>query len=350
MVAPGTFILSRTDSIGDVMLTLPLAGLLKARFPGCKVLFIGRPYTEAVAACCRYIDGFLERDAIIADPKLLSATGAEAILHVFPDKEIAKAAYDARIPLRVGTLNRVFHWVYCNRIVTLGRRNSQLHEAQLNTLLLKPFGFKAPLSLAEIGAAYGFTKVQALPAALQNLLHPQKINLILHPKSKGSAREWPLGHFLALAEMLPAEKYNLLVTGTAVEGALITAGCPELLQLPNVHNVTGQLTLAQLISLINASESLLACSTGPLHIAAALGKFAVGIYPPMRPLHPGRWAPVGTYTKVFCKPISCNACRLAGPCACIESISPQAVAEAFHDYFYDFFTASSSAAIPSKAV
>ena len=34
-------ILSRTDSIGDVVLTLPMAAALKQSFPGCTVVFLG---------------------------------------------------------------------------------------------------------------------------------------------------------------------------------------------------------------------------------------------------------------------------------------------------------------------
>lgn len=54
------------------------------------------------------------------------------------------------------------------------------------------------------------------------------------------------------------------------------------------------MNLKQFISFIAAADGLIAASTGPLHIAAALGKVALGIYPPIKPMHPpGRWAPLG---------------------------------------------------------
>ena len=37
-----TFLISRTDAIGDVVLTLPVAGRLKQLFPDCRVLLLGR--------------------------------------------------------------------------------------------------------------------------------------------------------------------------------------------------------------------------------------------------------------------------------------------------------------------
>jgi ADP-heptose:LPS heptosyltransferase len=68
---------------------------------------------------------------------------------------------------------------------------------------------------------------------------------------------------------------------------------------------------------------LVAASTGPLHLAAALGIYALGIYPPIRPMHPGRWAPVGEKAKVFVKEKDCEACRLSADCTCIREIRPQ---------------------------
>ncbi|MDR1792820.1 MAG: hypothetical protein LBR36_05200 [Bacteroidales bacterium] len=43
-----TVLFSRTDGIGDVILTLPLAGWIKKTYPHAKVLFMGTDYTSAV--------------------------------------------------------------------------------------------------------------------------------------------------------------------------------------------------------------------------------------------------------------------------------------------------------------
>ncbi|NLF41723.1 MAG: glycosyltransferase family 9 protein, partial [Bacteroidales bacterium] len=44
----GNLIISRTDAIGDVILTLPLASYLKSLEPGRKIIFLGRNYTKAI--------------------------------------------------------------------------------------------------------------------------------------------------------------------------------------------------------------------------------------------------------------------------------------------------------------
>ena len=117
-------IISRTDSIGDVVLTLPLAGMLKSTQPGCEISFLGRSYTKDVIHACEHINTFLDWDEIAADQdpvKIISSVGADIIIHVFPRKEIASLAKKAGIPLRLGTTNRLYHWNTCNKLVRLSR-------------------------------------------------------------------------------------------------------------------------------------------------------------------------------------------------------------------------------------
>ncbi|MBD0258549.1 MAG: glycosyltransferase family 9 protein [Cytophagales bacterium] len=325
MSPPRSIILSRTDNLGDVMLTLPMAGLLKERFPGVTIYFLGKSYTRPLIEASRHVDGFLDREAVLARPDALRETGAEAIVHVFPDKAVARAAKRAGIPLRIGTSHRLFHLFTCNRLVNLSRKHSDLHESQLNIGLLQPLGIAEVPDLSRIGGWYGMRADLPLPAALQPYFADGRFRLILHPKSKGSAREWPPAHFLALARGLDPAQYRLFVTGTAAEGEQTRLQQPELFGLPHVVDLTGKVSLAELVAVISHADGLVACSTGPLHVAAAMGKLAVGIYPPIRPMHPGRWGPVGPRASYLVLSKDCSDCRKSGDCACVRAIAVQQV-------------------------
>jgi ADP-heptose:LPS heptosyltransferase len=319
-------IISRTDNIGDVVLSLPLAGFLKKQMPEAKIFFIGKSYTRPVIESCQFVDHFLDRNTVLQNPSVLTNIGADAIIHIFPDKEIARAGKSAGIPVRVGTGHRLFHWLYCNKLVNLGRKNSPLHEAQLNFKLLHPLGIEYVPQLADIPPLYGMKPQSlSLPDEMEHKLSRGKLIIIIHPKSKGSAREWPMENYLSLARQLSPEQYQLFITGTEAEGALIKQQQPEILSLSHVYDATGKLNLEQLIHLISRADGLLACSTGPLHIAAALGKHALGIYPPIRPMHPGRWAPLGTKAQVLVLEKNCGDCRRSQNCHCIQSFSPESV-------------------------
>jgi heptosyltransferase-3 len=330
-----TFFVSRTDAIGDVVLTLPVAGQLKRLFPGCRVVLIGRSYTAAVAAACPWVDGFLNVDDLALLPAAaqvaqLRSYSAAAIIHVFPNKLLARLAKKASIPVRIGTRNRLFHWLTCNRLVALSRRHSPLHEAQLNLRLLAPLGYAAAPPLPAVAELVRLVPKMPLSTGFQRLLaarRPGQLNIILHPRSRGSAREWGLANFGQLARLLHAAGHRIFITGTAAEGAELAEWLAE--NAPYLAaDFTGQLALPEFIAFIAAADGLVAGSTGPLHLAAALGRHALGLYPPIRPMHPGRWGPLGSHAEylVFDRP-DCQDCRAQpAACTCIKAILAVAVA------------------------
>ncbi|GAB3874692.1 glycosyltransferase family 9 protein [Hymenobacter segetis] len=330
-----TFLVSRTDAIGDVVLTLPVCGRLKQLFPGCRVVLIGRTYTAPVAAACPWVDDFLNLDELLkqsetAQVEALRAYEAAAIIHVFPNKTLARLAQKAKIPLRIGTRNRWQHWLTCNRLVALSRRHSPLHESQLNHKLLQPLGDTSEPSLTEIAHLVRLQATETLLPQFQQLLQkrqPGQLNVILHPRSRGSAREWGLDNFAQLARLLHRAGHRVFITGTAAEGEELAPWLQENAAFL-AADLTGQLSLPQFISFIAAADGLVAGSTGPLHLAAALGRYALGLYPPIRPMHPGRWAPLGEHAEfmVFDKP-NCDDCRQQpAACTCIRAIEAAAVA------------------------
>jgi ADP-heptose:LPS heptosyltransferase len=321
-----TIIISRTDAIGDVVLTLPMAVFIKERLPDCKIVFLGRNYTNDVVTACSAVDEFVSWDNIAQNAaEEIKNLHADAIIHVFPRKELAKAAKEAGIPVRIGTSHRIFHLSTCNRRIRFSRKRSDLHEAQLNFFLLKGLGFFEIPKLDELRKFYLLNRIHPLHHELAKLLHLDRFRIILHPGSRGSAREWGIDHFAELIVLLPPDRFQIFVTGTEKEGELFRSElCTP---FSHVNDLSGKLSLGELIGFIHQCDVLVAASTGPLHIAAAAGIFAVGIYPPIKPMHPGRWAPLGKNAKVFVAEKECSDCRGGLPCHCMREISAQSVAE-----------------------
>ncbi|NQV02839.1 MAG: glycosyltransferase family 9 protein, partial [Bacteroidia bacterium] len=150
-----------------------------------------------------------------------------------------------------------------------------------------------------------------------------RFKLILHPKSKGSAREWGLENFSRLIDLLPKDKYQIFITGTTVERVLMH----EFLEKykGQVTDMTGKLTLPEFMNFILECDGLVAASTGPLHLAAAFGKVAVGLYAPMRPIYPTRWAPLGKKASYLVLDKTCNDCRESLDCHCMKEIKAEEV-------------------------
>ncbi len=127
-----------------------------------------------------------------------------------------------------------------------------------------------------------------------NLIFPDsKFNLLLHIKSFGNAKEWESSNFLRLARQLPADRFQIILTGTKNEGEQIKKEIPDIFTLENSTDVTGHFEIDAFYRFVQCADGLVACSTGPLHIAAAKGIHALGLYPSARPKHAGRWGPLG---------------------------------------------------------
>ena len=316
-------LVSRTDSIGDVVLTLPMAGILKEILPGVKISFLGRKYTMPVIALSKYVDEAMDFDALRkmqTDEQIefLKSRKIDCVIHVFPNEKVSMLCKKARIPVRAGTKNRLYHWFHCNKLIKLSRKKSELHEAQLNLKLIQFLGAKDSYSLDEVKNYYGFEKFAELDDKFEMMIDPTRENVILHPKSKGSAREWGLENFDMLIKQMPAHQFKIFISGSREEGVL----CKPLIENnPQVIDLTGKMNLEQFIAFIYRADGLIAASTGPLHIAAALGKKALGLFAPMRPIHPGRWMPVGKRASFLVLDKECSDCKNGGGCSCIKSLA-----------------------------
>ena len=289
-------LVTRIDAIGDVILALPLCGYLKEKFPGIRISILARSYTKAIIDATDAVDQFINYEDIAPLPLeeqvlRLKTYNIDTILHLVTHPSLAILAKKAKIPNRIGTVSRPYHWLTCNKYVWLRRKVSDEHEAALHFTLAKPLGIKkAPEKLWQY---YQLNHIEDLKEEFVSLLDKEKFNIILHPKSNGNAQEWQLKRFGELVNLLDDNKYKIFITGSEKEKAELK---PWIDSLPSyVTDLTGKLSLPQLLSFIKQADGLLAASTGPLHIAAATGINTLGLYPNFRPKHGGRWGPIGPY-------------------------------------------------------
>jgi len=320
-------IISRTDSIGDVMLTLPICVWLKEKFPTVEIIFLGKGYTRPIVNAYSKVDKYIDWNYYLNAPKAdrvhsFRKLEADAIIHVFPDKEIASLAKKIRIPVRVGTSHRAYHLLTCSHRVNFTRKNSTLHESQLNYELLRPFGLT---QLPELSSIIESTKFFGIPsAALPDDFASLKEVTILHPKSQGSAKEWPIEKYLELAKKIADRGEKVAFTGTEKEGEQFRSLIPL---HKNIIDTTGKFTLEELMVFISTAKNLVACSTGPLHLAGYYGVNTIGLYSPKRPIHPGRWKALGKKVNILAFDEACESCSKGNDCNCILEISVEKVLE-----------------------
>lgn len=328
---PAVYAIAQPNALGDVISCLPMACAIKRHDPQAKVVFIGRPYSRPLIESSIWVDRYLDADEVKADPQLLVRAGVGVFLNPHLHQEMGQAARQARVPVRIGNfVPKAFAWA--NRYVLQHTSTSQRHRALLNLHYLRPLGIRSDYPLAELGDMLGLESPQPLDLATKALLDPARFNLVLHPKSNRSGREWPAGNFERLVELLPADRVKVFVTGRPNEREQLLAE-GALLGLSDLTDLTGRLDLAGLIALLQAADGLISSGTGPLHIAAALGTKALGLFPGRDRITAARWHPLGPQgeslsARTRCRPRGGNCPdNYAGEaCACMLMITPEAVA------------------------
>ncbi|MCE1188944.1 MAG: glycosyltransferase family 9 protein [Ignavibacteria bacterium] len=301
-------LICRTDRIGDVVLTLPLAGEVKKHFRGCKVSFLAKEYTAPLVRMCTAIDEVLvlpEKNGRIDKSKFLNLIlerKFDAVIMAYPRPELAWACFRARIPVRIGTAFRWYSFLF-NKKIHDHRKEVRYHELEYNIRLLSAFDMNPEVSVTTVN--YNILPTSKINLAEYNIPDLHGPILIIHPGSGGSAMDLPVAKMQMLTGMLcDHENITVLLTGSPSEREL----CETVKNNTRAINLAGKLNLTELIAVIGKCDIFVANSTGPLHIAAALGKYTVGFYPKIKVCSPERWAPYTQNRAVFVPPAACTNC------------------------------------------
>ena len=327
-------LLVRTDRLGDVILTLPLLSFLRSTHPQAVLFMLLRHYTGEIVEGNNSVDHLLWYDEAgkeIPFPDMLAKIRRErfdAVVVVHPTFRLSLLMWLARIPLRIGTGYRYYSFLF-NRRVFEHRKDAKRHELEYNLQLLRPLGFDPPASLEhpEFGIEVQPKDLTSLGLALKHAGVRRSHNLVVvHPCSGGSAREWPLGNFGALGGLLADKRrMSVVVTGSrgeesAAQGVVRGTGGKAI-------SLCGVLSLKELAALIQSARLFISNSTGPLHLAVAVGTPVLAFYSQITPMSARRWGPYTGRRRVLVpdRPAECRECtgRRGEPCPCMESITVQ---------------------------
>ena len=140
------FLVVRTDRIGDVVLSLPIAEILKERFPDAEVHFMISPSLKELLSNEPYIDKSISYNSqgFRKSVALLKKEGFDIAFLVFPTLTLSLALFLAHIPKRIGTGYR-WYSLLLNRRIYEHRHTSEKHELVYNLGLLKAMGITTPV-------------------------------------------------------------------------------------------------------------------------------------------------------------------------------------------------------------
>ena len=124
------------------------------------------------------------------------------------------------------------------------------------------------------------------------------------PGARWESKLWPAEKIAALIDRIHAASLaRCVLLGAPDErdfAERVLAACQS-----NVIDLVGRTSLRQLAALLDLAERVVCHDTGPLHIAAALGKPTVAIF---GPTNPARTGPYSDAARVVAHPLGCAPC------------------------------------------
>ena len=156
--------------------------------------------------------------------------------------------------------------------------------------------------------------------------------VVVHPGASVPARAWAPDRHAELVDALVENGRRVVVTGSKGEAVLTAhvAGRPR----PEVLDLGGETTLAELAGVLAGAEAVVVGNTGPAHLAAAVGTPVVSLFAPTVPAE--RWRPWGVaHVLLGRQDIGCAGCR-ARVCPfaghpCIDQVPVARVLEAIEE-------------------
>lgn len=327
MITPKNLLIVRTDRIGDVVLSLPMAGIVKSKYPGCKITFLVRKYTRALVDEHPAIDSVItlkESNSKILfreNIKYISNGKYDSSIVVSPDFIISLILFFCGIKNRIGTGYRWYSFLFNHKIFQ-HRKFAEMHELEFNINMLSVFGINEKVNRENVHFdLIPEENLKVKNALAENGIVDTKPVIIIHPGSGGSAADLPITRFKELVEKLSGNNsVQLIVTGTHSEKEL----CETLCISEKIKNFAGMFELKGLISLINQADIFISNSTGPIHIASALSKIVIGFYPKKIACSAERWGPYSNKSFVFKPNNDCQREQCIDP-ECMNSIDIQEV-------------------------
>jgi ADP-heptose:LPS heptosyltransferase len=338
----------RLDRIGDVLMSLPALGALRAALPAAHIRLAVGSWSAEVARSAP-----VDEVVVWSAPWVgRSAEGAETLLTLAAKaRGLRPARLDVAIDLqgdvraslllwltgaraRVGYANTggaylLTHVVPLDETVSWVEQNRRAVAAVVGERA--PIPMPEPLTAAErqgalrLLEAYGVANRRPLVA--------------IHPSGGRPVKQWDVTRWREVAGRLAAEfGATVLVTGSAADHELAAALATGL--TPPPVDLTGRLSVRETMAVIAACDLFLSPDTGPMHMACAVDTPSVSVFGPSDPARyfsGGSGAPdtrhVVVRTELWCAP--CNQirrppaeCSGPGMPECLERVTVEDVYDA----------------------
>lgn len=313
--------------IGDVLLATPVFSTLKEHFPNSLIFALVNKGTEAVLEKNPFIDQIITFDRSIKKLPFplrfkqelqfmskLRSNGFDTTIDLTGGDRAALYSLISGSKIRVGFSTKGFFGK--KYLYTLhAKPNWELHTVLMNLELLKLLGIEirnpeVRIFLREEETRWAEDLVCSFFGDLKG--KEDKLLIHVHPTSRWLFKCWKDEYMAEVIKWFVLQGNRVIITSSdekkelekvkriisflpsdiIVEPNSIEYKLNQSIQTDKSHkilNLSGKLTLRQLIALSSKSDLFFGIDTAPMHIAAALGKPVVALFGPSRAINWGPW-------------------------------------------------------------
>ena len=310
-------LITRTDRIGDVVLTLPVIKTLAKVFPGRPLYFMASSYAAPIVENYPGVTGVIVYDPADDNTKVarvrqitqqLRSLNIKTALMLFYDAEVLSMIKKAGIKERFGPLTKISGLFSYTKFQTQHRSKVQFHELEYNLNLLRMLGVQEEqldptLELTPSPSAHA----SALEKLRQLGFDPySKPYMILHVTCGGSALNWRYSYYAELASRLSESTgLAILLTGSEKDAQVLSSVKQHI--KGDAFNTAGVFSLKELVAVIAGAKLFVGPSTGPMHIASATSVPVAAIFSPIKVQSANRWGPYSKDSIVLSPTVDCPA-------------------------------------------
>jgi len=310
-------LITRTDRIGDVILSLPVIKTLKKVFPERPIYFMVSSYVAPLLENYPGIEAVIKYDVSDGSTQVsrtkqltqqLRDLNIKTALMLVYDADVLSIIKNAGIKERLGPLTKIYGIFYYTKWHVQHRSRVDNHELEYNLGLLKLLGVKEdefdttlelPVSKGAVSSA--FDKLKSI-----GFENPYSGYIIVHVGCGGSALNWRYSYYAELASRLfEATGLPIILTGTDKENT-VTSSVKQHIR-GKCFNTAGLFSLKELVAVISEARLFIGPSTGPTHIAGAVSVPLVTIFPPIKVQSARRWGPYSKDAIVITPRVECPA-------------------------------------------
>ncbi len=373
-------LVTRTDRIGDLVLSTPVFEALRLKFP--KAYLAGLTFLENR----EIIEGNPHLDEVILYDKrgsekgwwgnlrfarALARKGFDLVIHLHPTNRMHLVSWLAGIPVRIG-YRKKNGWALTHSMEDR-KKEGLKHEAEYNFDLLKFLEMEPPAklrtyfplkerdrvslefllrnlspspppspkgrggnssdsfpsSLSPLGGE-GRTAASPSPLRGEGWGEGSRPYVVLNPSASCPSKIWPAERFARLSDLLQEhDSIQIVLIGSRQDRGM-AAEVKKKAKRP-VLDLSGKVSLGMLGWLLKEAKLLISNDSGPVHVARAVGTPVISIFGRnLSGLAPLRWGPLGEGGRVVHKEVACPVC-LAHRCKinflCLDAISVEEVFE-----------------------